>query len=150
MCVVCHKTPIDAEGSRIEFPARLTQFGIKRFSHRDHANPEKMRDQMDAEKMPEGTPKCDFCHRFDEQVLKAMMHRHPEGYSCHSHRPNEEFAGCGACHIKKSEGMQYAVTLATPFSLYNFRHGPHLKKASCGRCYKTIEVPSDQPRTDIS
>jgi hypothetical protein len=148
MCVVCHKTP-PTKASLIDFPARLAQFGIKRFSHRDHANPEKMKNQMDAEKMPEGAPKCNFCHRFDDQGLKASMPKHPDCYSCHNHQPNEKFAACGACHIKKSEGMQYGATLGTAFSLYNFKHGPHLKKVACDKCHKTVEVPADQPRTDI-
>lgn len=148
MCIVCHKTP-PTKTSLIEFPARLAQFGIKRFSHRDHANPEKMKNQMDAQKMPEGAPKCDFCHRFDDQGLKASMPKHPECYSCHNHQPNEKLAACGACHIKQSEGMKYGETLGTAFSLYNFRHGPHLKKAACDKCHKTVEVPAEQPRTDI-
>lgn len=148
MCIVCHKTPPTKE-SVIDFPTRLVQFGLKRFSHRDHANPEKMKGQMDAEKMPEGAPKCAFCHRFDEQGLKASMPKHPECYSCHIHQPGEKFAACGACHAKKSEGMQYVATLGTAFSLYNFRHGPHTKKAACDKCHKMIEVPAEQPRADI-
>jgi hypothetical protein len=149
MCVVCHKIPVDTQGTLIAFPAKLTQFGLKRFSHRDHANPEKMKGQMDADKMTEGAPKCDFCHHFDEQGLKASMPKHPECYSCHSHQPNDKFAACGACHTTKADGMQYGATLGTAFSLYNFRHGPHLKSATCDKCHKTIEVPTDQPRTDI-
>ncbi len=149
LCIVCHKIPVDAQGTRIAFPPKLAQFGLKRFSHRDHANPEKMKGQMDSAKMPEGAPKCDFCHHFDEQGLKASMPKHPECYVCHSHQPNDKFAACGACHIKKSDAMQYGETLGTAFSLYNFKHGPHLKKAACDKCHKTIEVPADQPRTDI-
>ena len=149
MCVVCHKTPFDAQNSRINFPARLAQFGLKRFSHRDHANPEKMKNQMDAQKMPEGAPRCDFCHRFDDQGLKASMPKHPECYSCHDHQPNEKLAACGACHVKKSEGVQYSETLGPAFSQYNFRHGPHLKKAACDKCHKTVAVPVELPRTDI-
>src|SRR5262245_40024997 len=56
MCVVCHKAP-PTKTSVIEFPTRLAQFGLKRFSHRDHTNPEKMRGQMEAEKMPGGALK---------------------------------------------------------------------------------------------
>ncbi|MFY9556385.1 MAG: hypothetical protein WAV47_16855 [Blastocatellia bacterium] len=149
MCIVCHKTPLDAQASRIEFPARLSEFGLKRFSHRDHANSEKMKNQMDAQNMPEGAPRCDFCHKFDNQGLKASMPKHPECYACHSHQPSDKLAGCAACHIKKSEAMQYSASLGTAFSLYNFRHGPHLKKAACDKCHKTTEVPAEQPRTDI-
>jgi decaheme cytochrome c component MtrC/MtrF-like protein len=149
MCIVCHKIPVDTQGTRIAFPSKLVQFGLKRFSHRDHANPEKMKGQMDADKMPEGAPRCDFCHRFDNQGLKASMPKHPECYACHAHQPNEKFAACGACHINKPNAMQYGATLGTAFSLYNFRHGPHLKTAACDRCHKSVEVPADQPRTDI-
>jgi hypothetical protein len=77
------------------------------------------------------------------------MPKHPECYSCHAHQPGEKLAACGACHVKKSEGMQYSAALGTAFSLYNFRHGPHLKKAACDRCHKTVEVPAAQPRSDI-
>src|SRR5437867_9318041 len=51
MCIVCHKTPA-GRNNVIEFPNQLGQFGLKRFSHRDHANPEKMKGQMDTQKMP--------------------------------------------------------------------------------------------------
>lgn len=149
LCVVCHKIPVDTQGTKIAFPGKLAQFGLKRFSHRDHENPEKMKGQMDADKMPEGAPRCDFCHRFDEQGLKASMPKHPECYVCHVHQPNDKFAACGACHASKPNAMQYGAMLGTAFSLYNFRHGPHLKKAACDRCHKTTEVPADQPRTDI-
>ena len=149
MCVVCHTTPVEASGTRIEFPARLMQFGIKGFSHRTHANPEKMKDQMEPEKMPQGAPKCDFCHRFDGQGLKASMPGHPECYSCHNHQPTQKFAACDTCHIKKSDGMQYGTTLGAAFNLYNFKHGPHLKKAACEKCHQTIEVPAEQRRTDV-
>lgn len=150
LCVVCHKIPVEAHGPLIAFPAKLMQFGLKRFSHRDHTNPEKMKGQMDSDKMPEGAPRCDFCHHFDGQGLKASMPKHPECYSCHVHQPNDKLAACGACHVYKPNAMQYTVTLGTAFSLYNFRHGPHLKKAACDKCHKPIEIAPDRPRTDIS
>ena len=149
MCAVCHKTPFDAQNSRINFPARLTQFGLKAFSHRAHANPEKMKGQMDAERLPDGAPKCSFCHRFDQAGLKASMPRHPECYSCHTHQPGEKLAACDACHTKKSDAMQYDAGLGTAFSLYNFRHGPHLKKAACEKCHQTVEAPANSRRSDI-
>jgi hypothetical protein len=148
MCVVCHKTPLDAQASRTDFPARLVQFGLKGFSHRSHANPEKTRGQMDSGLMPEGAPKCAFCHRFDEQGLRASMPTHPECYACHVHQPNEKFGACSACHVKKSEAMQYSAMLGTAFRQYNFRHGPHLKKAACEKCHLMVEVPAGRP--DIS
>ncbi len=150
MCIVCHKTPLNAQASRIEFPSRLAQFGLKGFSHRNHANPEKMKGQMDVQRMPEGAPKCDFCHRFDESGLRASMPRHPECYSCHGHQPGEKLAGCDSCHIKKSDAMQYSATLGAAFNLYNFKHGPHLKKAACEKCHQTIEAPPEQRRSDVS
>lgn len=149
VCGICHKMPLDARFSRIDFPPRLAQFGIKRFSHRDHANSEKMKNQMDARKMPEGAPRCDFCHRFDDQGFKASMPGHPECYSCHNHQPTEKVDACVACHVKKSEGMLYDPTPGTAFTLYNFKHGPHLKKAVCDKCHNTAEVPAGQPRPDI-
>jgi hypothetical protein len=149
MCIVCHKAPVDAQGTLVAFPSKLIQFGLKRFSHRDHANPEKMKGQMESDKMPEGAPKCNFCHHFDEPGLKASMPKHPECYACHIHQPNDKFAACGTCHTKMPDSMRYGETLGTAFSLYNFKHGPHLKKAACDKCHKTIEVPADQPRTDI-
>jgi hypothetical protein len=149
MCIVCHRMPLDAQFSRTEFPARLTQFGIRAFSHRDHSNSEKMRNQMDMQMMPEGAPKCDFCHRFDDLGLKASMPEHPECYSCHEHQPNEKLDACVSCHIRKSGGMQYYATPGRAFTLYNFKHGPHLKKADCDKCHLTVEVPAGQPQPDI-
>ena len=148
MCIVCHKTP-PTKDNVLEFPARLGQFGFKRFSHRDHGNAEKMKDQMDAQKMPEGAPKCGFCHKFDEQGLRASMPKHPECYSCHNHQPAQKFAGCDSCHIKKSDSMQYGATLGIAFTQYNFRHGPHVKKAACEKCHQTIEVPAGERRSDV-
>ena len=148
MCVVCHKTP-PTKASLIEFPARMSQFGLKRFSHRDHMNPEKMKGQMDPGKMADGAVKCDICHRFDGEGLKASMPKHADCYSCHAHQPGEKLAGCAACHTRKSEGMQYDATLGTAFKLYNFKHRSHLKAAACDRCHKTVEVPPDKPRSDI-
>lgn len=148
MCVVCHKTP-PAKDNVIDFPVRLMRFGLKGFSHRAHANPEKMKAQIDAQKMPEGAPKCGFCHRFDEAGLRASMPRHTECYSCHSHQPGEKLAACDGCHIKKSDAMQYGATLGAAFNLYNFKHGPHLKKAACEKCHQTIEVPAAGRRSDV-
>jgi hypothetical protein len=150
LCMVCHKIPVDTQGTTIAFTPKLVQFGLSKFSHRDHVNPDKMKGQMEPDKMPEGSPKCAFCHRFDEQGLKASMPKHPECYSCHAHQPTDKLAACGACHVRKQDGMQYGATLGTAFSLYNFRHGPHLKNNACDKCHRSIEIPADQPRTDIS
>ena len=149
MCVVCHKMPLDAQNSRIEFPARLSEFGLKRFSHRDHANPEKMKGQMDATQMPDGAPKCATCHRFDARVVQASFPKHAECYACHIHQPAEKLGDCRGCHTKKADAVQYTASLGTASSLYNFRHGPHLKKAACDKCHQTVEVPPGQPRSDV-
>jgi Fe2+ or Zn2+ uptake regulation protein len=77
------------------------------------------------------------------------MPKHPECYACHVHQPSEKLAACGACHVKKAEGMQYTLALGTAFSLYNFRHGPHIKKAACDKCHRMVEVPAEQTRSDI-
>jgi len=42
MCVVCHKSPVDAQGTRISFPAKMSEFGVKGFSHRQHMDAKKM------------------------------------------------------------------------------------------------------------
>src|SRR5262245_20519451 len=149
MCAVCHKTPFDAQATRISFPGRQEQFGIKSFSHRDHANPEKMKGQMDASLMPSGAPRCESCHRFDSSGLAASFPRHPDCYSCHAHQPGGKFSECGACHAKKTEAMQYSAALGPAFKLYNFRHGSHLKTASCDKCHQSTEVAARQVRADI-
>ena len=149
MCVVCHKMPLDAQNSRVEFPSRLSEFGLKRFSHRDHGNSEKMKGQMDAAQMTAGAPDCVACHRFDARVVQASFPKHPECYSCHIHQATEKLGDCRACHAKKAEAMQYNASLGTAFSLYNFRHGAHLKKAACSKCHQAIEVPPEQPRADV-
>jgi hypothetical protein len=149
MCAVCHKTPVDAQATRISFPARQEQFGIKSFSHRDHANPDKMKGQMDASLMQSGAPRCESCHRFDSSGLAATFPRHPDCYVCHAHQPGGKFSECGACHAKETEAMQYSATLGTAFKLYNFRHGPHLKGATCDKCHQTMEVAAKQARPDI-
>lgn len=149
ICVVCHKMPLDTQNARIEFPARLSEFGLKGFSHRDHANPEKMKGQIDAAQMPDGAPNCAACHRFDARVVEASFPKHPECYSCHVHQPDQKLGDCRACHAKKAEAVPYSASLGTAFSLYNFRHGPHLKKAACDKCHQTTEVPAGQPRSDV-
>ena len=149
MCVVCHKMPLDTQNSRIEFPSRLSEFGLSRFSHRDHGNPEKMKGQMDAAQMPDGAPKCTACHRFDARTVEASFPKHAECYSCHVHQPDQKLGDCRACHAKKADAVQYTAGLGTASSLYNFRHASHVKKAACDRCHQTTDSSADQPRSDV-
>ena len=149
VCVVCHKTPLDAQASRISFPGRLAQFGIKSFSHQTHSNPEKMKDQMDASKMPGGVPECNVCHSFEGDNVRANFPHHPQCYDCHSHEPGQKFGDCGVCHARREESLQ-SPGIGSAFALYNFRHGPHINKAKCDRCHKTTELPENTPRPDIA
>ncbi|HSF22780.1 MAG TPA: hypothetical protein VLE20_01035, partial [Blastocatellia bacterium] len=72
-----------------------------------------------------------------------------ECYACHIHQPAEKLGDCRGCHTKKADAVQYTASLGTASSLYNFRHGPHLKKAACDKCHQTVEVPPEQPRSDV-
>ena len=47
MCVVCHKSPVDAQGTRISFPAKMSEFGVKGFSHKQHMDSKKMAGETD-------------------------------------------------------------------------------------------------------
>lgn len=148
MCVVCHKTPIDAQATRISFPARLAEFGIKSFSHRTHLSAEKMKDQMQAGAMPNGAPDCAACHKFEADNVRASFPHHPECYSCHSHQPGQKLGDCGTCHATRSASLQ-SPGIGTAFTLYNFKHGPHINKAKCDRCHKTSEAAPPETRPDV-
>src|SRR2546423_15344416 len=76
MCEVCHTTPVDAKGTLIEFPKKQAEFGLKGFSHRQHGNPEKMKDQM--ADMPSGVPDCSNFHPFDPAKIVPGFPPHPE------------------------------------------------------------------------
>src|ERR1051325_4811599 len=95
MCEVCHTTPVDTKGTLIEFPKKQAELGLKGFSHRQHADPEKMKDQMDAARMANGVPDCAVCHTFDEAKIVASFPHHPECYVCHSHQMNQKLGDCG-------------------------------------------------------
>jgi hypothetical protein len=142
VCVVCHTEPVDAKGTLTTFPARFEEFGIKRFSHRDHMNAEKMRGQI------EGAPRCDACHRFDGRGVKASFPGHAECYSCHAHQTNQKLGACDVCHALKAEAISYSPGLGAALSQYNFRHGPHLGKATCDRCHKIADAAASR-RSDI-
>jgi hypothetical protein len=145
MCVVCHKVPLDAQPQLISFPAKLAEFGIKGFSHRDHMNPEKMKGQLASG----GDIKCDLCHRFDSRGVEASFPKHPECFSCHTHQAGQKLAGCTTCHTNAAASMKFNRGTGSALTLYNFRHGPHLKAASCDKCHRTTEVAAQQPRSDI-
>lgn len=143
MCVVCHKTPLEAEAALISFPARLNQFGVHRFSHKEHLDPGKT---------PPGVQplKCNDCHRFDARGHEAGIPGHMECYKCHTHQTGEKFGDCGACHVDRGVAMKYASGPGAAFSLYNFRHGTHLKKnISCDRCHSLVEIGKDEGKSDV-
>lgn len=162
MCEVCHTTPVDAKGTLIEFPKKQAEFGLKGFSHRQHGNPEKMKDQM--ADSPGGVPACDKCHTFDQAKIIAGFPHHPECYACHAHQASpaspppptaqatqKQLGDCGTCHVQKDQALAFSRGTGPAFSLYNFRHGPHLvKNSDCGKCHKTTEVPAQPVRADIS
>ena len=146
MCASCHKTPfsdkvpISADAPQLAaFPARLNQFGIKGFSHKTHMDPAKMRDQMP------GEVRCDTCHTFDDRKVQATFPRHQQCYSCHTHEAGGKLSTCGTCHADTAVAVRFNRGMGTALSLYNFRHGPHMKGASCDRCHKTVELTAQQP-----
>src|SRR2546423_5383143 len=133
MCEVCHTTPVDATGTRIEFPKKQVEFGLKGFSHSQHGNPEKMKDQM--ADMPNGVPDCSKCHAFDQAKIVAGFPHHPECYACHAHQATQatqatptaqttqkQLGDCGTCHVKKDQALAFSRGTGPALSLYNFRH----------------------------
>lgn len=134
VCVVCHVEPVDARGTLTKFTDSFEEFGIKRFSHRDHMDAEKMRGQM------EGGPRCDLCHRFDGRGTEASFPGHVECYSCHAHQAGQKFSACDACHAVKSQAVSYSPGFGAASSQYNFKHGSHTGSATCDRCHKTTEA----------
>ena len=158
MCEVCHTTPVDAKGTLIEFPKKQSEFGLKAFSHRQHGNADKMKGQeADA---AGGVPACDKCHTFDQAKMVASFPHHPECYACHAHQANQTtqvgqatktLGDCGTCHVKKDQALAFNRGTGPAFSLYNFRHGPHLAKSGdCSKCHKNTDVPETQARADIA
>jgi hypothetical protein len=158
MCEVCHTTPVDAKGTLIEFPKKQSEFGLKAFSHRQHGNADKMKDQEAA--AAGGVPACDKCHTFDQAKIVASFPHHPECYACHAHQANQPtqvgqatktLGDCGTCHVKKDQALAFNRGTGPAFSLYNFRHGPHLAKSGdCSKCHKTTDVPETPTRADIA
>ena len=141
MCVVCHKSPVDAQGTRISFPAKMSEFGIKGFSHKQHMDSKKMAGETE-------TPKCSTCHQSTEGAA-ASYPNHQQCYSCHAHQPNQKLGECGVCHVDTKLALKYVKGRGSALSLYNFQHGPHTKKASCDRCHRQTETAPKQVRADI-
>jgi hypothetical protein len=141
MCAVCHQAPLDREPKLISFPSKMSEFGIKGFSHKAH---------MDPAKMPAGTQplKCDSCHRFGGRGVEASFPRHAECYSCHTHQAGEKLGECSTCHTGASEAMKYRAGSASALSQYNFRHATHTKRTSCERCHR-VTAPVSAKQADV-
>ena len=142
LCIVCHQLPLEAQPKMAAFPARLIQFGLKEFSHKQH---------LDAAKMPSGTtvPKCDKCHQFDTGLIQASFPGHPECYSCHTHQPEGKLAGCGACHADQSVALKFNKGTGNAFAIGNFTHGGHFKQGSidrnCDKCHNLLNRDLQHP-----
>jgi len=141
MCVVCHKSPVDAQGTRISFPAKMSEFGLKGFSHKQHMDAKKMAGETEA-------PKCSTCHTSTEGAA-ASYPNHQQCYSCHIHQANQKLGECGICHADTKLALKYTRGKGSALSLYNFQHGSHTKKASCDRCHRQIETAPKLVRADI-
>ena len=140
MCIVCHTSPVDAQGTRITFPAKMSEFGIKAFSHKQHMDPQKMAGQSE-------TPKCSTCHQSTEGAA-ASFPNHQQCYSCHVHQANQKLGECGICHSDTKLALKYTKG-GSALGLYNFKHGSHTRKASCDRCHRQTEIAPKQVRADI-
>jgi len=142
LCVVCHVVPLEAQPKMALFPARLIQFGVKEFSHKQHTDPAKM---------PAGTtvPKCDTCHQFDAGSIQANFPDHPQCYACHTHQPGEKLAACSSCHAGQSVALNFNKGTGNARELYNFTHGGHFKQASIGRncdkCHRLLDRDLQHP-----
>jgi len=142
LCIVCHQLPLEAQPKLAAFPMRVTQFGLKEFSHKQHLDPAKM---------PTGTavPKCDTCHQFDSGLIQASFGGHPQCYTCHTHQPGEKLAGCGACHADQTVALKFINGAGGASALYNFTHGGHFKQASiqrnCDKCHHLIDREPQRP-----
>jgi hypothetical protein len=141
MCVVCHKSPVDAQGTRISFPAKMSEFGIKGFSHKQHMDPTKMAGETEP-------AKCSTCHQSTEGAA-ASFPNHQQCYSCHVHQANQKFGECSVCHADTKFALKFTKGTGSALGLYNFKHGSHTKKASCDRCHRQIETAPKQVRADI-
>ena len=141
MCVVCHKSPVDAQGTRISFPAKMSEFGIKSFSHKQHMDPKKMEGESEV-------PKCATCHKSTEGAA-ASFPNHEQCYACHAHQANQKFSECGVCHAGSKIALKFTSGAGSALGLYNFKHGPHAKKASCDKCHRQVETAPKQVLADI-
>src|ERR1044072_6362165 len=143
MCVVCHKSPVDAQGTRMSFPAKMNEFGVKGFSHRQHMDAKKIAAAGETE-----TPKCSICHTSTEGS-SASFPDHQQCYSWHIHQANQKLGECGVCHANAKVALKFTRGTGSALSLYNFQHGPHTKKASCDRCHRQTDTDPKLGRADI-
>ena len=141
MCESCHTTPVDAQGTLISFPAKMSEFGLKKFSHKDHMDPEKMKGETQG-------VKCDTCHKFADGV-NASFPRHQECYSCHAHQADQKLGECGVCHADTKVALKYAKGAGEALRLYNFKHSSHISKAACDKCHRPVERGPQEVRPDI-
>jgi hypothetical protein len=140
LCVGCHgKGAILSAQERAtvtDFPKALNQFGLKRFSHQTHLDPNKMLSGT-------SSPKCDVCHRFDDRMIAASFPRHQECYSCHVHSAGQKLSGCGDCHAGAALAMRFDKGPGAATRHYNFKHSAHLRQASIGSncvvCHKITD-----------
>jgi hypothetical protein len=142
LCIVCHNMKAGlVKPPLLSFP-KLSQFGIRGFSHRDH---------MDRSKMPAGTaaPECTSCHRFDSRGIQVSFPSHPECYNCHTHQAGQKLGECSTCHADVAVAAKFRRGLQA-LALYNFKHGSHMKQPSvggrCQVCHRLAEpVPKREP-----
>ena len=97
MCEVCHTVPVDAKGTLIEFPKKQSEFGLKGFSHRQHGDPAKMKDQMADN--PAGAPDCSKCHKTAEAAQPARA----DITEINVARGQRHHSDCWDCHVTARE-----------------------------------------------
>lgn len=150
LCLVCHsggEPPGAQETARLAvFPKKSDQFGLKRFSHQTHLDPNKMLTGAPR-------PRCDSCHRLERELSEVSFPRHPECYRCHIHSAGQKLGDCGDCHLEVGAAMKFDPSAGAAYRLYNFRHGSHLKQATvhsdCRVCHQMIEPLGEAPQSDI-
>jgi hypothetical protein len=53
------------------------------------------------------------------------------------------------CHALKAQAISYSPGPGAALRQYNFRHGPHLGKATCDRCHKMADAAAAGRKSDI-
>ena len=144
LCGICHEENaggiLDTSSGLLKFfikgyPEKQGQFGLaglsndgRGFSHKDHLDPQKM--GADAE-----LAKCSTCHKATDAV-RLNFPKHGECFLCHTHQAGQKLDECGVCHTVKANAVIYSADMGAAFSSYNFKHGAHIKKASCEKCHR--------------